>query len=41
MACSADKAGKRVRGKVTGRTKTEVKGKLRQPRHELDSGVIS
>jgi integrase len=33
------KAGKRVRRKVTGRTKTEVKAKLRQLRHELDSGV--
>jgi len=35
------KAGKRVRRKVTGRTKTEVKAKLRQLRHELDSGVRS
>ena len=34
-------AGKRVRRKVTGRTKTEVKAKLRQLRHELDSGVRS
>lgn len=35
------KADKRVRRKVTGRTKTEVKAKLRQLRHELDSGVRS
>jgi integrase len=35
------KAGKRVRRKVTGRTKTEVKAKLRQLRHELDSGIRS
>jgi hypothetical protein len=35
------KAGKRVRRKITGRTKTEVKAKLRQLRHELDSGVRS
>jgi hypothetical protein len=35
------KAGKRVRRKVTGRTKTEVKAKLRQLHHELDSGVRS
>jgi integrase len=35
------KAGKRVRRKVTGRTKTEVKAKLRQLRHQLDSGVRS
>ena len=35
------KAGRRVRRKVTGRTKTEVKAKLRQLRHELDSGVRS
>ncbi|MGE5287594.1 MAG: site-specific integrase [Micromonosporaceae bacterium] len=34
-------AGKLVRRKVTGRTKTEVKVKLRQLRHELDSGVRS
>jgi integrase len=34
-------AGRRVRRKVTGRTKTEVKVKLRQLRHELDSGVRS
>src|SRR5271165_596596 len=33
------KAGKRVRRKVTGRTKTEVKAKLRDLRHDLDSGV--
>ena len=32
---------KRVRRKVTGRTKTEVKAKLRQLRHELDSGIRS
>jgi integrase len=35
------RAGKRVRRKVTGRTKTEVKAKLRQLRHELDNGVRS
>lgn len=35
------KAGKRVRRKVTGRTKTEVKVKLRQLRGELDNGVRS
>ena len=35
------KAGKRVRRKETGRTKTEVIAKLRQLRHELDSGVGS
>ena len=35
------KAGKRVRRKVTGRTKTEVKAKLRQLRQELDNGVRS
>lgn len=35
------KAGRRVRRKVTGRTKTEVKAKLRQLRHELDSGIRS
>jgi integrase len=35
------KAGRRVRRKVTGRTKTEVKTKLRQLRHELDSGIRS
>ena len=33
------KAGKRVRRKVTGRTKTEVKAKLRELRRDLDSGV--
>ena len=35
------KAGRRVRRKVTGRTKTEVKVKLRQLRHELETGVHS
>jgi len=35
------KAGKRVRRKVTGRTKTEVKFKLRELRRDLDSGVRS
>jgi integrase len=35
------KAGKRVRRKVTGRTKTEVKDKLRKLHRELDSGVRS
>jgi hypothetical protein len=35
------KAGKRVRRKVTGRTKTEVKIKLRELRRDLDSGVRS
>jgi integrase len=35
------KAGKRVRRKVTGRTKTEVKAKLRDLRRDLDSGVRS
>ena len=35
------KAGKRVRRKVTGRTKTEVKVKLRELRRDLDSGVRS
>jgi len=33
------KAGKRVRRKVTGRTKTEVKTKLRDLRRDLDNGV--
>ncbi len=33
------KAGKRVRRKVTGRTKTEVKAKLRDLRRDLDNGV--
>jgi integrase len=33
------KAGKRVRRKVTGRTKTEVKAKLRDLRRDLDKGV--
>ena len=35
------KAGKRVRRKVTGRTKTEVRVKLRQLRREVNSGVRS
>lgn len=35
------KAGKRVRRKVIGRTKTEVRAKLRELRHDLDSGVRS
>jgi integrase len=35
------KGGKRVRRKVTGRTKTDVKAKLRRLRHELDSGIRS
>ncbi len=35
------KGGRRVRRKVTGRTKTEVRAKLRQLRHELDDGVRS
>jgi len=35
------KAGKRVRRKVTGRTKTEVKAKLRELRRDLDSGIRS
>ncbi len=35
------RGGKRVRRKVTGRTKTEVKTKLRQMRRELDDGVRS
>ena len=33
------KGGKRVRRKVTGRTKTEVRTKLRNLRRDLDSGV--
>jgi hypothetical protein len=33
------KAGKRVHRKVTGRTKTEVKAKLRDLRRDLDGGV--
>ena len=33
------KAGKRVRRKVQGRTKTEVKAKLRELRRDLESGV--
>jgi len=33
------KGGKRVRRKVTGRTKTEVKAKLRDLRRDLDKGV--
>jgi hypothetical protein len=36
-----DFPGKRVRRKVTGRTKTEVKAKLRNLRRDLDSGVRS
>ena len=35
------KGGKRVRRKVTGRTKTEVRTKLRNLRHDLDHGVRS
>ena len=35
------KGGKRVRRKVTGRTKTEVKAKLRDLRRDLDKGVRS
>ena len=35
------KAGKRVRRKVTGRTKTDVKAKLRKLRREMDNGVRS
>jgi len=35
------KAGKRVRRKVTGRTKTEVKAKLRDLRRDLDNGIRS
>jgi integrase len=35
------KGGKRVRRKVTGRTKTEVKGKLRELHREVDNGVRS
>jgi hypothetical protein len=35
------KAGKRVRRKVTGRTKTEVKAKLEGLRRDLDSSVRS
>ena len=33
------KGGKRVRRKVTGRTKTEVRTKLRDLRRDLDHGV--
>ena len=33
------KGGKRVRRKVTGRTKTEVRAKLRDLRRDLDHGV--
>jgi integrase len=33
------KGGKRSRRKVTGRTKTEVKAKLRELRRDLDSGI--
>jgi hypothetical protein len=35
------KGGKRVRRKVTGRTKTEVRTKLRDLRRDLDNGVRS
>ena len=35
------KGGKRLRRKVTGRTKTEVLTKLRNLRHDLDHGVRS
>ena len=35
------KGGKRVRRKVTGRTKAEVRTKLRDLRRDLDSGVRS
>jgi integrase len=35
------KGGKRVRRKVTGRTKTEVRAKLRQLRSDIESGVRS
>ncbi len=35
------KGGKRVRRKVTGRAKTDVKAKLRQLHHELASGIRS
>ena len=35
------KGGKRVRRKVTGKTKTEVKAKLRQLRQEVAAGVTS
>jgi len=35
------KGGKRVRRKVTGRTKTEVRAKLRQLRSDIDAGVRS
>jgi hypothetical protein len=35
------KGGKRVRRKVTGRTKTEVRTKLRDLRRDLDDGVRS
>ena len=38
---SATRRGKRVRRKVTGRTKTEVKLKLRELRRDLDSGIRS
>ena len=39
MSSLGYKAGKRVRRKVTGRTKTEVKAKLRDLRRDLDGGV--
>src|SRR5215472_4678668 len=32
-------AGTRIRRKVTGRTKAEVRGKLRELHHEVDSGL--
>jgi hypothetical protein len=35
------KGGKRACGKVTGRTKTEVKAKLRDLRRDLDNNVRS
>ena len=35
------KGGKRVRRKVTGRTKTEVRTRLRDLRRDLDHGVRS
>jgi hypothetical protein len=35
------KTRKRVRRKVTGRSKTEVKAKLRDPHRDPDSGVRS
>jgi hypothetical protein len=38
---SAARRGKRVRRKVSGRTKTEVKARLRELRRDLDGGVRS